>query len=386
MRATRVRLGLTVWGVLVSQVVVYPGLSETIAALGGGGGILAATWFLLAEYAAFVAFAVVWGAVSDAVGRRRSLVVAGALGGAASYLLVALAPRLGVGFGVVLALRAVGGACTIGAFSLGITRLMDVVGGHGRNMGVAGTAIGLGAALGSVGGGQLANVDPLAPVVAGAVVLLVVAALAATVPDRQLDRSRDSPFAGLRETPELLVPFTFGYVDRLTAGFFALTGVFYFRTRFGVDAAVAGATLAAFFLPFAVFQYPLGRLSDRVGRFWPVVGGSVCYGVAILAVGVAPTYATAAVVMAVVGVCGALVSPATMALVSTVAADNGRGAAMGGFNVFGSLGFLSGFLIGGVVTDRFGFLPAFVVVGGLELAVAALAGPVVWRLHRAADG
>lgn len=368
------------WGVLVSQVVLYPGLSETVTQLGGGGDILASMWFLVAEFAAFVAFAVVWGGVSDRLGRRRPLVIAGAVGGAVSYLLVGLSPRLGVGFGGVLVFRLLGGACTIGAFSLGITQLMDLLGGHGRNMGVAGTAIGLGAALGSVAGGQLAARDPTLPVFAGAGILLAVGTLAATVPDRALERASESPFAGLRERPRLLVPFTFGYVDRLTAGFFALTGVFYFRETFDVDAAVAGATLAAFFLPFAVLQYPMGRLSDRVGRFWPVVGGSVGYGVTILAVGLAPVYALAAGLLVVVGVWGALVSPATMALVSAVAADDGRGSAMGGFNVFGSLGFLSGFLIGGVVTDQIGYLPAFAAVGGLEVAIALVAAPAVRRL------
>lgn len=45
---------------------------------------------------------------------------------------------------------------------------------------------------------------------------------------------------------------------------------------------------------------------------------------------------------------------------------------MGGFNVFGSLGMLSGFLVGGVVTDRYGFLAAFLTAGGLEMATVTV--------------
>jgi MFS family permease len=118
-------------------------------------------------------------------------------------------------------------------------------------------------------------------------------------------------------------------------------------------------------------------LSDRVGRFVPVVGGSLAYGLVIVAVGLAPVYPLAAGLMVLVGVCGALVAPATMALVTDLTPPDERGTAMGGFNVFGSLGFLTGFLVGGVAVDAAGYLAAFAVVGGLELAIAVLALPAV---------
>ena len=395
----RVRLAVVVWAVLVSQVLLYPGLDGLIAALGAPGGIRAGMWFLVAEVAAFVVFAIVWGAASDSLGRRTPLVVAGALGGAACYLLLPQLPAFDVDFGGVLLLRAVGGAFTIGAFSLSITMLMDLAGGNGRNMGAAGIAIGLGAALGSVVGGQLAAVDPFAPVYAGAVVLVVAGGVAATVGDRvaetgvgTVDSDADTgstppnlgvALATLRARPSLAVPYAFGFIDRLTAGFFSLVGVFYFGDVFGLDAAGVGVALALFFLPFALLQYPLGSLSDRIGRFIPIVVGSIGYGVAIIAVGVAPTAAVAMALMALVGVAGAFVAPATMALVSDLSAPAERGVAMGGFNVFGSLGFLAGFLLGGSVADAAGYLTAFLVVGGLEIGIALVALPAVWRLTRA---
>jgi len=378
----RRRLALVVWTVLVSQVLLYPGLEDTVAALGGGDTILASTWFLVVEFAAFVVCAVLWGIASDALGKRTPLVVVGAAGGAASYLAVALVPASGLGFEAVLVFRVLGGAFTIGAFSLSITMLMDLRGGHGRNMGAAGTAIGLGAALGSVAGGQLATVDPLAPLYAGAALLASAALLAATVTDRA--RGGGLPIEALleriRDRPQLAVPFAFGYIDRLTAGFFALAGVAYFRGTFGIDAGQAGLTLALFFVPFAVLQYSVGSLSDRIGRFLPVVAGSMLYGVTIILVGLAPTYWLAASLMVVVGLCGAFVSPTTMALVTDIVPAGERGAAMGGFNVFGSLGMLSGFLVGGVLTARYGFLTAFLVAGGLELAIALVASRAVARL------
>ena len=386
----RRRLGAVVLAVLISQVLLYPGVPALTVALGAPAGIDAGMWFLAAEFGAFVTFAVVWGALSDALGRRTPLIAAGAFGGAAAYVALASLPGLGLGFGAALLVRVVGGALTIGAFSLSITLLMDLRGGNGRNMGTAGLAIGLGAAVGSVVGGSLANLDALYPVYAGAVVLAAAGVLAATVDDRAAGRadSGDDPadevgfrdvLARARTTPGLLVPLAFGFVDRLTAGFFALVGVYYFQdpATFGLSAAGAGATLALFFVPFALLQSPFGALSDRIGRFLPVVAGSLAYGVVTIGVGVAPVYSVAAGLMVLVGVCGALMAPATMALVTDLVEPEVRGAAMGLFNVFGSLGFLAGFLIGGSATDAFGYTPAFLAVGGLELAIALALLPAV---------
>ncbi len=412
-RENRRRLGAVVLAVLISQVLLYPGVPTLVTALGAPAGIDAGTAFLVAEFAAFVAFAVVWGVASDVLGRRVPLIVVGAFGGAFSYLALAAVPRLGLGFEVALAVRVVGGALTIGAFSLAITTLMDLGGGNGRNMGTAGVAIGLGAAFGSVSGGILADLGAFHPVYAAAAMLALSGVLAATVDDRVVaaggdgasvvtddptavdgtdrrgsrradtDRAPEVGFRDVcsraRETPTLLVPFAFGFVDRLTAGFFALVGVYYFQDpeTFGLSATGAGATLALFFVPFALLQAPFGALSDRIGRFYPIVIGSIAYGIVTIGVGLAPIYPIAAGLMVLVGVCGALMAPATMALVTDLVDPEARGAAMGLFNVFGSLGFLAGFLIGGGATDAFGYTTAFLAVGGLELVIALVLLPAV---------
>ena len=382
-RTERARLAAVVFVVLFTQLLVYPGVDRLVESLGGSSEIDAGTAFLAVQLLAFVLFAAVWGTLSDRANRRVPFIVAGALGGAAAYLLLTgLAVTGFADFRVVLALRFVEGAFTIGAFSLAITMLMDLDGGHGRNMGVAGIAIGAGAALGAPVGGQLYALDTLAPLLASAALLLVAAAVVATLPDRS-PTDRDGfreILAGIRRTPELALPYAFGFADRFTAGFFGLVGTFYFRDAFGLDPAAIGLVLACFFVPFALLQYPMGVLSDRVGRVVPIVAGSVGYGVAILAVGVVPTIELAAAGMVLVGVLGALVSPATMALVTDMADARERGAAMGGFNIFGSLGFLGGIVVGGAVASRYDFLAAFAVAGGLEIVIVLLALPVLVRV------
>jgi MFS family permease len=177
-----------------------------------------------------------------------------------------------------------------------------------------------------------------------------------------------------------VVPFAFGFVDRLTAGFFALVGTVYFQTEFGLAEAETGLLLGAFFVPFALLQYPLGRLSDRIGRVLPVAAGSAVYGVVIIAVVYAPTVSIVAATMALVGVTGALVAPATMALVTDLADESERGAAMGGFNVAGSLGFLSGIVGGATLAATADFRTAFLAVGSAEILIAIVAVPVLFRL------
>ncbi|WP_423745651.1 MFS transporter (plasmid) [Haladaptatus sp. SPP-AMP-3] len=382
-RGERIRLAAVIWAVLLAQVLLYPGVPDLVVHLGAGEQLDGGTWFLVAEFAAFVVCAGIWGHLSDRLGTRVPLVVFGAVGAAVGYAALALAPALGVPFGGVLALRVVQGAATIAAFSLSMTMLMDLRGGHGRNMGAAGIAIGLGTAMGAPIGGQLAEVHPTTPLAVASVLMVGTAVLARSVHDRVPSSSRGTAAAALkrlRERPELSIPYAFGFIDRLTAGFFALVGTLYFQSEFGLDAGATGLMLMLFFAPFALLQYPLGKLSDRIGRFVPIVVGSVCYGVTIVAVGLAPTVPLAAVAMVAVGVGGAFVSPATMALVTDIAGESDRGVAMAGFNAAGSLGFLTGFLVGGGLADRLGFTTAFAVTGLLEIAIALVAFRAVYRL------
>jgi len=383
-RRTRIALAGVIGLVLLAQVLLYPGIDTLVAALGATTDLQASMWFLAAEFGAFVVFAVIWGVVSDATGRRAPYIVVGALGGAAGYAALFFVPSSAPSFLTVLGLRVVQGAMTIGAFSLAMTMLMDLEGGHGRNMGAAGIAIGSGTALGAPIGGQLYEVDPLAPVAAASGLLVVAAALAWMVPDRAPagDRRLAAALDSVTARPQLLVPFAFGFIDRYTAGFFALVGTLYFREAFELSPGATGLVLAAFFAPFALFQYPFGVLSDRIGRTGPIVAGSAVYGLVVIGVGAAPRIELVALGMVAVGVVGALMAPATMALVTDLAPPDERGAAMGGFNVFGSVGFLAGVLVGGTVADRFDFFTAFLVTGGIEIGVAALTIPFFLRLER----
>ena len=289
-----------------------------------------------------------------------------------------------ISFTHVLLLRVVQGAMTVAAFSLAMTMLMDLPGGHGKNMGAAGLAIGGGTALGAPLGGQIAALNSLGPLWAAGLLLLAVVPLLSFVSDRTPTGSRQSLgeiLTYLQKTPALGLPFAFGYIDRMTAGFFALVGTFYFQETFGIGPAETGIVLGFFFVPFALLQFPFGMLSDRIGRTIPIILGSACFGGAIILVGILPTLTLAQAGMVLVGILGALVSPATMALVTDLSSETERGASMAGFNIAGSLGFLTGFLLGGSVATSYGYFAAFLVVGGLEILIAVVCLPLFLRVE-----
>jgi len=381
----RIVLALVIFVVLFAQVLLYPGVPDLVDRLGGTGNLDASTWFLAVEFVAFVLFAGPWGALSDRVGRRTPFVVLGAVGSAVGYAAVALLGGNGlIPFEAVLLIRFCQGALTVAAFSLAMTMLMDLAGGHGRNMGAAGIAIGLGTALGAPVGGGLYTVGTVLPLWVASGGLLLAGVLALGLEDRAPsghELSFRSLVERVRATPALGYPFAFGFVDRLTAGFFALIGTTYFRDVFELEAAGAGIMLGLFFTPFALLQYPLGTLSDTVGRKRPIVLGSIAYGVAILAVYLAPTPVIAGGLMAILGIFGALISPATMALVGDLAGTADRGVAIGGFNIFGNLGFLTGMVVGSVVTTATGYAPAFLTVGLLEAGIVVVTLPRFLQLE-----
>ena len=385
-RTDRGVLAGVIFAVLLAQVLLYPGVDRLVRTLGATTGLNASMWFLAAEFGAFVVFAGVWGVLSDATGRRTPFIVGGAGVGAVLYALTAWLPgAVSLPFAGVLVLRTLQGGATIAAFSLSMTMLMDLGGGHGKNMGAAGIAIGSGTALGAPLGGQLYEIQTTLPLYVASTLSLVVAVAALLVTDRAPSDGRSglaATVSGLRQRPTLGVPYAFGFIDRLTAGFFALVGTLYFRETFELGPGETGVMLALFFAPFALLQYPFGVLSDRIGRTAPIVAGSVLYGLTVIGVGQAPTVTIAGAGMVLTGVIGALMAPATMALVSDLAGETERGTAMAGFNIFGSVGFLAGILVGGTVAGAFGYSAAFLVAGGTEVVLAVLALPGLLRLEK----
>src|SRR5262249_53135866 len=114
-----------------------------------------------------------------------------------------------------------------------------------------------------------------------------------------------------------------------------------------------------------------GRAADLLGRRRTFVSGLACYAAASFAGGLASTPAGLLGSRAVQGLGGALVCPATLSLVNTTFAEGGeRNQALAVWGGAGAAGLVVGVLLGGVLTQAFGWESGFFV--NVALAGSAL--------------
>jgi MFS family permease len=145
--------------------------------------------------------------------------------------------------------------------------------------------------------------------------------------------------------------------------------------------------MAAFVFPMALLTYPAGRLSDRWGRLTPLAVGSVLFGIVFASYGLLDA-GSLWIAMVASGVLSAIMFAPSLALCRDLAPDSIRTTAFAGFNAAGSLGFLSGPLLGMAVTGglggAIGFDDAcrwtFVIAGASEVLCAVLSIPFLIRL------
>jgi YNFM family putative membrane transporter len=234
--------------------------------------------------AAVAAAAWLWGPFSDRFGRRRSLMLASGLL-VAPTVAVALAPS----FGLLLAFRALQGACMPGLLTVGVPYVAEVFAPSlgGRAMGYYIGALVAGGILGRVGVGLLTAavgwrwaLGAVATLPVAAVVVMSRMLPEGPVPPRS--RRRLTALASQLRNRRLLVPTACG-----AALFYSFVGVFSYvtfrlqRAPFGYGTEAASLVFALWILGAA--GPVAGRLADRLG--WRRVAiASLCLGLAGLAI------------------------------------------------------------------------------------------------------
>lgn len=128
----------------------------------------------------------------------------------------------------------------------------------------------------------------------------------------------------------------------------------------------------AFALFYTVAAIPIARLADRGVRRDVIVVGVAVWSVMTAACGLARGFVELALARVGVGVGEAALNPAAHSLLSDYFPPERRATALALYNVGGSLGIMTGFMLGGYVGDRLGWRMAFMVVGlpGLLAAIA----------------
>ncbi|NRQ34944.1 MFS transporter [Nonomuraea sp. NN258] len=142
----------------------------------------------------------------------------------------------------------------------------------------------------------------------------------------------------------------------------------------GMSAQDLSWTTTAYSLVFGGLLLLGGRLSDYVGRRRIFVAGMALFAVSSLVGGLAESGALLIAVRAVQGLAGALVAPAALSLVMTIFKDDpALNKAMGLWGAVGGVGGSAGVVLGGLLTDWFGWRSVFLVNVPIGIVVSLLA-------------
>ncbi|MBP1928284.1 MFS family permease [Methanolinea mesophila] len=142
--------------------------------------------------------------------------------------------------------------------------------------------------------------------------------------------------------------------------------------EFSADVVLLGWVTAAFFLTAASFLIPFGRIADIRGAKKVFTTGLAMYVVSAVISAAAPDIYVLIAGRALTGIGAAMIFGTSIALLSLVFPPHERGKAIG-INVTAMfVGFVSGLLLGGLLTTYVGWRSIFLVVAVIAVADLAL--------------
>jgi EmrB/QacA subfamily drug resistance transporter len=133
----------------------------------------------------------------------------------------------------------------------------------------------------------------------------------------------------------------------------------------------------AYLLTLASLILVSGSLADIYGERRVFTLGVTGFGFASLLCALAPTVELLVVARGLQGVSGALLTPASLAIIVAVFPESERGAAIGSWTAWGGIGYLAGPLIGGQIIDSVSWRWVFALNVPLVLITLALASRYV---------
>ena len=138
----------------------------------------------------------------------------------------------------------------------------------------------------------------------------------------------------------------------------------------------------AYLLTLASLILVSGSLADIYGERRVFTLGVAGFGLASLLCALAPTVELLVVARGLQGVSGALLTPASLAIIVAVFPENERGAAIGSWTAWGGIGYLVGPLIGGQIIDSVSWRWVFALNVPLVLITLAAREPLRARRPR----
>jgi DHA1 family tetracycline resistance protein-like MFS transporter len=339
---------------------MIPVLPKLVVAFEGGDnaaaaeifGLFGTVWALMQ----FV-FSPVQGALSDRFGRRPVILLSN-LGMGLDYVLMALAPNLGV----LLIGRIISGICAA-SISTSFAYIADVTPPDKRagGFGLVGTAFGVGFVLGPAVGGLLGGFDLRLPFWGAAALSLLNFLYGLLVLPESLPKDRRTPFAWkranpvgalalLRGYPQLLGLATVSFLQNLAHVVLPSVFVLYASYRYDWDERAVGLTLAAVGVCSAVVQGGLVRpIVARAGERRAMLLGLACGAIGFAIYGAASTGALFCIGIPVMSLWG-LTGPSIQALMTRRVDAREQGRLQGALS---SLQGVAGLIGPGIFTQSF---------------------------------
>jgi MFS family permease len=370
---------------LIPVTLLVPGLRELVQVTHGGSASAAHAFMTVNMVSGIIAVPVVM-RLQRQFGSVRLWVATLLALDAIVFLGMRAAPNLGT----LLSLRVLDGALHLPAITLLMVAANRLAGPRrGGSLGLLGSSLMIGVAIGSPLGGRLVDQSPLLVYLVGAVTFVLAAAISLGIdlPRAEQTATPSRRYAWNTQIQLAWVPLTYAFMDRFVIGVFVSTFTLFLAEVHGASGAQRGLLMALFLVPFALLCWPAGKLADRIGWYRPLVISNVLFGLVFALYGQVP-FRMLPVLMVLSGVLSALMFAPNLLLTSEVARRAGDGI-FGAFQIAGSVGFLIGPAFGGVLvsvlrdaTGSVDYGSIFLLVGALEGALAAVSAVALGRLLR----
>lgn len=322
-------------------------------------------------YISYLIIGIIIGILADYFGKRKIFIIAGSAGSIIFFSLMITATN----YGILLIFRFLQGSFTVMGWQMLMTLVLDIASpeNRGKFLGIFGIFLALAMGFGPMFGGIIASYGVFIPyyvaIVVNVIVLIIVLLLLKDPSYLKKRPSFKENLTIIQRRPELIVPGIFNFVDRLHMGFIIFILPLFVQIVLGLGPEIRGMIMGIFVLPFIILQYPMGKLSDKYGRYKLLIPGSLGYGIILTLTGYFGLFGLGLLIGAflILGVFSGITGPPSMALVGDIAEGKDNAMAMGFFTFVGNLGMVIGPLIGGFVADYGSFVLAFIIAGLIEL-------------------